>query len=317
MSSWSLSERDGSPVSPASPQASAPRAVPCEHRLEAVLAVIVAATLFGTTGTAQALGPSGATALGIGGVRLCVGAALLALVAARARGRRRWRAHWRALLVGGLGVAAYQLAWFLGLRRTGVALGTIVGIASCPVFAGALGGVLGREQLSRGWIAGTALAASGTAFLVARGPSAAHADALGFACMLGAGLSYAVYARAVKHAIEAGLDPAGVMAGVFTVGAVLLVPLAVREPLGWVLTVRGGALALHLGLVTIGVAYTLYGWALRRLSVATVATLTLAEPLAASLFAVTLLGERLDAVGWTGVLVVTLGLTLTGACSQP
>ena len=38
-----------------------------------VLAVLAAATLFGTTGTAQALGPSGTTPLGVGAARIVVG----------------------------------------------------------------------------------------------------------------------------------------------------------------------------------------------------------------------------------------------------
>ena len=42
--------------------------------------VLFAAVLFGTTGTAQALGPGGSP-LGVGAARVAVGAALLALAA--------------------------------------------------------------------------------------------------------------------------------------------------------------------------------------------------------------------------------------------
>ena len=277
----------------------------------ATVAVLASAALFGTTGTAQALGPPGATPFGVGGARLALGALALALLAAREKGSRRpWRAHRRELLLGGVAVAAYQLAWFAGLRRTGVALGTVIGLASCPMFAAALAALAGGERVSRAWCAGTAIALSGVVLLVARTPARASADPLGIGCMLAAGLSYAIYARSAKHMIEGGLDSAGAMAGMFGVGALVVLPLAAREPLAWLFTARGAALALHLGVITIGVAYWLYGWALRHLAVPVVVTLTLAEPAVAALLGVGVLGERLGAGGWAGVFVVSLGLAI-------
>ena len=46
------------------------------HRL-ATLAVLGAAVLFGTTGTAKELGPDSASALGVGGTRILFGAVTL------------------------------------------------------------------------------------------------------------------------------------------------------------------------------------------------------------------------------------------------
>jgi DME family drug/metabolite transporter len=295
-------------VSPAArPQGRASRAVP-------VLAVLGAAALFGTTGTSQALGPGSTTALGVGSVRLAVGALSLAAVALlhRPAGGRAWRRHLPALLAGGLAVAAYQLAWFFGLRRTGVALGTIVGIGSGPVFAGLIHLARERGGLSRAWAAGTALTVAGAALLALRGAAGAGADPLGLAAMVGAGLSYAVYAQAAKHAIDRGLDATGAMAGVFGVGALFMAPLLAVEPLGWLATGPGLALALHLGVLTIGLAYWLYGWGLNHLPVPTVVTLTLAEPLTASLLGATVLGEALGPLGWLGGAGVAAGLLVAG-----
>jgi DME family drug/metabolite transporter len=284
-----------------------------------VLAILAAAALFGTTGTSQALGPEGTTPLGIGAVRLAVGAAALALVAAARRpaGARRWLRHAPSLLVGGAAVAAYQLAWFAGLRRTGVALGTIVGIGSGPVFAGLLHLARRDGALSRLWLAGTALTVAGAALLAARGAGGASADLVGLLFMLGAGLSYAVYSQAAKHTIDHGLDAAGAMGGIFVAGAALLAPLLATEPLAWVATPRGLALALHLGVVTIGLAYWLYGWGLHHLPVPTVVTLTLAEPLTASILGVAVLGERLDPAGWAGAALVVAGLALASRGERP
>jgi DME family drug/metabolite transporter len=288
-------------------------------RVVAVFAVIGAAALFGTTGTAQALGPASTTALGIGSVRLAVGALALAALAflERPPGGRAWARHLPALLVGGVAVATYQLGWFAGVRRAGVALGTIVGIGSGPVFAGLIHLARERGGLPRTWLAGTLVTVAGASVLAVRGADGGGADLLGLAAMVGAGLSYAVYAQAAKHAMERGLDATGAMAGIFAVGAVLLAPLLVTEPLGWLGTGRGIALALHLGLLTVGLAYWLYGWGLHTLTVPTAVTLTLAEPLTAAFLGVALLGERLGAVGWLGAAAVAAGLVAAGRGEEP
>lgn len=281
-------------------------------RLEASLAVLAAAALFGTTGTAQALGPAGATPRGVGAVRLVVGAAVLVVAAAldRRGPRARWRQHAAALAIGGVAVAAYQLAWFEGLRRTGVVLGTIVGIGSGPVFAGLFHVARRRGGLSRAWALGTALTVGGAALLAARGAEGAPADPWGLGFMVGAGLSYAVYAHAAKHLLRAGLAGPQAMAGMFTVGAILIAPLVALEPMGWLGAPRGIAVALHLGVLTVGLAYWLFGRGLRHLAVPTVVTLTLAEPLTAAVLGVSVLGERLGERGWLGAAVIAVGLFL-------
>ncbi|MGC3999151.1 MAG: EamA family transporter [Anaeromyxobacter sp.] len=296
-----------------------PAPAPPDARPRAVAAVLGAAALFGTTGTAQALGPNSATALGIGSVRLLVGAIGLAALATlqRPAAPRAWARHLPALLVGGLAVATYQLAWFAGLRRAGVALGTIVGIGSGPVFAGLIHLALERRHLSRAWLGGTLLTVAGAALLALRGADGGRADPVGLAAMLGAGLSYAVYAQAAKHAMDRGLDATGAMAGVFVAGAVLLSPLLAIEPLGWLASAPGLALALHLGLMTVCLAYWLYGLGLRALPVPTVVTLTLAEPLTAALLGVLLLGERLGPAGWLGGAAVAAGLAAAGRGEEP
>ena len=48
------------------------------------------------------------------------------------------RANRWVILLGGLGVAIYTPMFFEAVERTGVAVGTIVGVGSGPFFAGAL-----------------------------------------------------------------------------------------------------------------------------------------------------------------------------------
>src|SRR3954468_16259506 len=90
------------------------------------LQILHSAVCFGTTGTAQALGPGGIPPAVVGAARIVVGGALLVLVALivghpRAHLPRLPRG---AVAVAALGVAAYQLAFFAAVADTGVAIGT-------------------------------------------------------------------------------------------------------------------------------------------------------------------------------------------------
>lgn len=275
--------------------------------------MLAASLLFGTTGTAQELGPDSTTPLGVGSVRLVVGAA--ALLAGATLARRLHPAAMRAslgtLVVGGAAVALYQVGFFAGTERSGVALGTVMALGSGPIAAGALQAARTGRWPPRVWWLASTCAIVGIALLVAsRG--GASLDALGVAGSLLAGTSYAVYATTVASLITRGVDPIGAMAATFGVGAMLLIPLLAVEPLDWLATGSGLAMALHLGVVTIAVAYALYAWGLATLPVATVVLITLAEPVTASILGATLLDQAIRPVGWAGIVVVLVGLALIG-----
>src|SRR3954451_7811160 len=176
------------------------------------LYVLLAALCFGTTGTAQALGPDGASAVTVGAGRIAVGAALLLLVqrvvacrtAARALGEHGGR-PWpvRPLAVGALGVAAYQLCFFAAVKDTGVAVGTVVALGSAPALAGLGGWLLGPRSPRAAWAAATALAGVGVALLALAG-GGADVSAPGVALAVGAGASYATFTIASKRLLDAG-----------------------------------------------------------------------------------------------------------------
>src|SRR5262249_4799236 len=50
--------------------------------------------------------------------------------------------------------------------------------------------------------------------------------------------------------------------------------------------------------------YLLFGWALARVPVSTATTLSLLEPAVATVLAVMVVGERLPAVGWAGLILI-------------
>jgi DME family drug/metabolite transporter len=101
------------------------------------------------------------------------------------------------------------------------------------------------------------------------------------------------------------------MATLFCGGAVLLAPWMLVHSPAWVMSTRGATVALVLGVVTVGLAYTLYGVALRHLPAPTVITLTLLEPVTAAVLAAVVVHEGIRASGWAGVALVLVGLTVT------
>ncbi len=293
-----------------------------------VLAVVAAAVLFGTTGTAQALGPVGTTPLSVGVMRLVVGGTALAaigFVLARRRTRGAAARPNPPLTRGALGLmaltgvclAAYQPLFFLGTQRNGVAVATVMALGSAPVLAGLLEWALTRRVPSRVWMLATLLATIGVVLLAfGAGGSGGGADPLGILGSIGAGASFAVFANAQRRLMDGGWDPFTV-AGAMGAGSALCGLVALPfVGLAWVGTARGLTMALWLGIATIAVAYTLFTWGLERLTAATAATLTLAEPLTAGILGVVVLGEHLSAFAIAGLLVLAAGLVILALGSR-
>lgn len=257
--------------------------------------ILAAATLWGTTGTAQALAPAAAQPAAIGTVRLIIGGLALLLLAAW-QGHLRHTGRWpiKATAIAGIGMALYQLAFFAAVQRAGVAIGTIVGIGSAPILGGLLAWLVRHEQPGRRWFIATALAIVGCSLLIAAGRTNTSntLDMLGILLALTAGLSYAAYTVYSKELLE-NRPPDTVMAVVFCLGALLLSPLLFTADLTWLLQPAGAAVALHLGLVTVALAYALFARGLRAVPVSTAVTLTLAEPLTAATLGLLLLNEHL------------------------
>lgn len=273
------------------------------------LLVLAAAVLWGTTGTAQALAPEGAHPVSVGALRLVLGGLAL-LLFALARGIRLQLHTWprSPVIITGVAIAAYQLCFFGGVSRTGVAVGTVVGIGSAPIMAGVLAWWLNRERPGLRWLAATALAVIGCTLLLVPGHDM-HIDLLGVVLALGAGLSYALYALFSKQLL-AYYPPDAVMAVVFCLGALLLMPLLFLVDLRWLGEPAGLLVVLHLGLVATALAYVLFARGLMTVLTATAVTLSLAEPLTAGLLGVLVVGEQLTLLALVGILLLFGGLAL-------
>lgn len=325
--------------------------------VRAALLVVAAAVCFGTTGTAQAIGAPEVDSISLGAARVVLGGLLLALLAVPqvmnqdARRARRLVARMGrvgrfgdagrpspdtgarglpsrrialpslvVVVIGALGVAAYQPTFFTGTSENGVAVGTIVALGSAPVLTGVLEWIVTRRAPGIRWGVATAVAAVGVVALAGvfalggggaadAGGSAAHPiTALGLAGSLGAGAAYALYAVCSKVLLERGWTPVATMGSLFGAAALLMTPVLLSTDLGWLATAPGLVTVLWLAIVTVALAYTLFARGLRSLPAATVSTLTLVEPATATLLGVVVLAEVLtpDSALGVGLLVVAV-----------
>jgi len=281
--------------------------------------VMAAAVLWGTTGTAQALASYDGSALPLGSARLVVASLILAGIAAARR--VSWRHAFASrrttaiVLLGAVCVATYQPAFFFGVQRTGVAVGTLTAIGSAPIFAG-LGTLLTGQRLSRVWWLSTATVLLGLGLLL-RVEGALRFDAAGLAACLVAGASYAAYTATSRSLLAAGMPPTGVITFLFAGGATLLFVAAPVANTTWLAEPHHLYLAVYLGVVATALPYLIWVAGLRSVRTSTAATLSLTEPLTAALLGWLVLREPLTATGLVGAGLVLAGLAVTAISRSP
>lgn len=235
---------------------------------------------------------------------MAIGAAALVVVARR----EIKRPPLLPFLVAAIAMAGYQVAFFAGVPRTGVALGSVVAIGSAPVLAGMLAWLVRGERPATRWWVATTMATIGLVLITGR---PGEVDALGIALVSLSGLGYAVYAVAAKFLLEK-MSPEAAMAAVFFGAAILLAPLLVFADLEWLSRPQGLAAAVWLGVVVTGLAYLAFASGLVHLSVGDATTVSLAEPATATLLGVFLLGERASLPAWLGMALIVAAVGVLG-----
>ncbi|MFF0945815.1 DMT family transporter [Kocuria sp. CPCC 205300] len=285
------------------------------RRAGGIAAILVTAFLWGTTGTAATFaaeaGPLaiGAAALGIGGLLQ----AAIALPALR-RSRQALRAHAGLVVLGAVAVAVYPLAFYSSMRLGGVAIGTVVSLASAPLASGILERVVERLPLSRWWKLAALLGILGSALLCLSkaGDSAASGPATVASIGLGlvAGTTYALYSWVVHGLMGHEVGRAASMGAVFGAGGALLMPVLLLTGAPLLGSAQAFTAAAYTALVPMFLGYFLFGFGLARVRPSTATTLTLTEPAVAAVLAVLVVGERLSALGWSGLAVIAVALVV-------
>jgi drug/metabolite transporter, DME family len=274
-----------------------------------VLCVIAAAVLWGTTGTSQALAGGVLPAPWFGALRLAFAVLFFVAFAAvtGALAGHAWRGlPLRPALGAGLCMAVYNLAFFAGVKLTGVGVGTAIALGSGPIWAGLLQAVFQRQSPGVAWWAGTGVAIVGGG-LLSLGSGGFAVSAAGVALCLVAGLSYAAYAVLNKRMV--GQAPAtAITLAAFGLAAAVALPAAALHGGLPALSGRDLVAVAYAGMVTAGVGYLLFSFALHHIRPATGVSLALTEPVVAFVLAVLLLGEPLSAAAVAGLALVVAGV---------
>ena len=147
--------------------------------------------------------------------------------------------------------------------------------------------------------------------MLVTGGHASAASAAGVALALVASFCYAVYAVTASYLITGGAQDRAVVGAIFGGAAVLLLPVLLTRPMGWMATGPGLAVATYLAVLTTALAYLLYARGLRTTAVTTATTLGLAEPAVAAVLGLALLGEHLTAAGLAGLGILAISLVIT------
>ncbi|WP_430883608.1 DMT family transporter [Fusibacter sp. JL216-2] len=291
-------------------------------KLRSTVTILAAAILWGTTGTAQAFSPENSNALSVGAFRMIIGGIILLLVAMVLE-KKHWHDNLRrigqssklrtCLFCGGFAIAMYQPLFFTGVKETGVAFGTVLAIGSAPIFTAVLEILRGRRP-SVIWAVSTLMALIGC-YLLYSGRGGVEVNVKGAMFALGVGFSYSIYVQSSKAIFE-GITRLTANAIIFASGGLLLLPIVLNVDIGWIFTVNGFAVAMHLGIVTLALAYSLFAVGLKHVPTSTAVTLTLAEPLTATILGVLLFKEVLPPLSIIGICILFIGLFMSAVPSR-
>ena len=221
------------------------------------------------------------------------------------------RGEWRRMaLFSILAVVINQTLFLSGLAFTTVQVAAIL-ITSIPVFVAGVAIALGQERASASRILGIALACAG-ALLVVGGEvfTGSGRSLLGAVLILTNCLSYSIY-LVISKPDMARLSPRLVVARMFLIGMVLMLPIAApalsRERWSSI-----SAMAwLSLLLVILGptvAAYLLQAWALRYADSSLVAAYTYVQPVLATLLGRVFFAEEIRATVVVAALMIFSGV---------
>ena len=269
--------------------------------------ILFAAMLWSTAGTAKAFA-SEVDSISMGVVRLVVGGVMLMAIAVLTKKMTFKGWPLKPLIIGGIAMALFQPFFFSAVELTGIAVGTVVSIGSAPVFSGIIEWLIFKISPSRVWWFSTFLAITGCIILMFN-TNAVTVDAAGILAGLGAGISFASFTMSNSRLVQSH-DSIASVAMIFCLSALILSPFLFINDMSWLGETNGFLVALHIGLLATTLAYFLFSSGLRYVKSSTAVTLSLAEPLTASLLGVFLVGETLDSLSWVGLTMLLAGIVI-------
>jgi drug/metabolite transporter (DMT)-like permease len=285
------------------------------------LLVAAAATSWGSQGVvAKLLLTGGLPAAGLVSARTAVAGLVLGLVLAVARPgllRIRSRDFWHVAVLGVVGMALSQWAYYVALSRVPVATALLVTFTS-PLLVLAAGVVFYGERVRLPDVMAAAVTLAGAALVVrAYDPALLRLDAAGLAASASCAVTFAFYSLWARR-VAPRLSPWTMLAYSLATAAVVWVPLAPpwrvllapHPPVVW----AGFAVVVIFGTV---VPFGLYLAGLARIRAAHASVTSCLEPVVAATVALVVLGERLEGLQLVGGALILAGIALLHARAEP
>ncbi|MDC8832008.1 DMT family transporter [Alteromonas gilva] len=283
-----------------------------------IFSVVTAAILWGTTGTAATFAPQ-VSPLAIAAVSMGVGGLLQALMAWRhiQRSGDALRRSKTLLLIGAINVAVYPLAFYSAMRLSGVAVGNVVSIGMAPIAATLIEKCIDRQPITGRWLLSMIVGVTGVICLLNAKPTGAFSDAsvdwnnlLGVFLGLVAAFTYAMYTWVAHRLISSGISSQATMGSMFGGGGILLMPVLLITGAPLLHTTVNSGVGLYMAVVPMFLGYFLFGKGLAQIRASLATTITLLEPVVATLLAVIIVGEQLSLAGWLGVGLIGICLVI-------
>lgn len=268
--------------------------------------VLLAAILWGTTGTVQTFIDDGISPISVATMRSLIGGGVLLIIVLSLKKIKFNQWSWKWTILAAFLIGLFQASFFTSVRLTGVAVGTVVTIGSSPIFAGFIEWLMFKRKPDRIWQIATSFAVLGVVMLFLKKGDAVI-DAKGISLALLAGMLFAFYTNVSKKLMEKE-EALPSVALIFTICSLFLLPFAAQDGFGWIASPINLASILFMAIMTTSVAYLLFLSGLKKIHPSSAVTLSLGEPLTAALLGVFFLKESISFVSWLGIFLILSGI---------
>lgn len=220
------------------------------------------------------------------------------------------RDFWAFVYLGFFGVTVNQMCFTIGLHFTSVSHSAVI-VGLSPIYILVLAVLFGLERATGHKVVGMLIALAGVAVLASEhGISTRSASIEGDAITMAGSLGFAMYGVLGKRVADR-YDTLTMTAFTHFAGALIVLPLAIREARGLYLTGHGElpwqvwAALLYMAVFSSALAYVFYYWLLRYLEASQLSAFTYLMPVLATILGILWLGEK---GSWTQVLGAVMSL---------
>lgn len=284
--------------------------------LHSIILIVISGVLWGTSGIfVHYIAPLGFSSLQMSAVRstvslICI--AVFALIKDRSLFKIKPK---NLILFAGIGVSIYATSscYFMSMQMTSVSTAVIL-MYTAPIFVTVFSAIFFKEKFTTvklislfGMLVGCMLVAGIIGNI--------KFDLVGILVGLASGISYAIYNILTKIAMIKNNNP--VTTSIYSYAFMTVTALIITNPVDIVVTANAQPLysyplLIGLGVFTFILPYFLYTLAMKNLPAGTASALGITEPMFATIFSVTILGETLSIPSTIGIVLILVSTVLLG-----